>query len=223
MEVKINESWKTVLHEEFDKDYFKQLVAFVKDEYKKFPNQVFPSGNKIFRAFDACTWDNLKVVILGQDPYPTPGHAHGLCFSCDSHVRPLPKSLQNIFKEYEDDLDKKAPENGDLNFWAEQGILLLNSILTVRKGEPLSHSKRGWEQFTDAVIQKINEEKEGIIFLLWGSPAQAKGAHVDRSKHIVLTAPHPSPLSAHRGFFGSKPFSKVNEELKKQSKTPINW
>jgi uracil-DNA glycosylase len=162
-------------------------------------------------------------VILGQDPYPTPGHAHGLCFSCDSHVRPLPKSLQNIFKEYEDDLGKKAPENGDLNFWAEQGILLLNSILTVRKGEPLSHSKRGWEQFTDAVIQKINEEKEGIIFLLWGSPAQAKGAHVDRNKHIVLTAPHPSPLSAHRGFFGSKPFSKVNEELKKQSKTPINW
>ncbi len=223
MDVKINASWKKELQGEFDKEYFKQLVSFVKEEYKIRPNEIFPSGNNIFRAFDACTFDNLKVVILGQDPYPTPGHAHGLCFSCDSHVRPLPKSLQNIFKEYEDDLGKKAPENGDLNHWAEQGVLLLNSILTVRKGDPLSHANKGWEQFTDAVIQHINDKKEGVIFLLWGSPAQSKGARVDRNKHLVFTAPHPSPLSAYRGFFGSKPFSTVNEKLRNHGKVEINW
>src|SRR6218665_1931604 len=182
MDVKINENWKEVLTEEFQKPYFEQLVSFIKQEYKSFPNQIFPTGNNIFRAFDACNFDNLKVVILGQDPYPTPGHAHGLCFSCDAHVRPLPKSLQNIFKELESDLGKKAPENGDLNRWAEQGVLLLNSILTVRQGSPLSHANRGWEQFTDAVIQNINDKKNGVIFILWGSPAQTKGSRVDRTK-----------------------------------------
>lgn len=223
MDVRIHESWKEPLKAEFDQPYFQSLVAFVRDAYEQFPGQVFPKGNQIFRAFDACTFDNLKVVILGQDPYPTRGHAHGLCFSCDASVRPLPKSLQNIFKELEDDLGVSAPSNGDLNFWAEQGILLLNSILTVQEGQPLSHANRGWERFTDAVIETINREKTGVIFVLWGSPAQAKAGHVDTNRHHVLRAPHPSPLSAHRGFFGSKPFSRVNAILAEEGKTPIRW
>jgi len=223
MNIKIEESWKKQLHTEFEKEYFSSLIAFVKDEYQKHPNAVFPKGSQIFRAFDACPFDKLKVVILGQDPYPTRGHAHGLCFSCDAHVRPLPKSLQNIFKELEEDLGVKAPANGDLNFWAEQGVLMLNSILTVREGAPLSHAKKGWEQFTDAVIDVINREKSGIIFVLWGAPAQSKGAIVHAGKHIILKAPHPSPLSAHRGFFGSKPFSHINSILQQQGETPINW
>lgn len=223
MDVKIHESWKEQLQQEFSSEYFQQLTAFVKSEYQSFPNQIFPKGQNIFRAFNACPFDELKVVILGQDPYPTPGHAHGLCFSCDEHVRPLPKSLQNIFKEYEDDLGKPAPTTGDLNVWANQGVLLLNSILTVRQGTPLSHANRGWERFTDAVIQHINDKKEGIIFVLWGSPAQAKAARVDRQKHVVLQAPHPSPLSAYRGFFGSKPFSTINRILSEKQQTSIEW
>ena len=223
MEIKIEESWKQQLKAEFEKDYFQSLIAFVKDEYKAHPSAIFPKGSQIFRAFDACPFDKLKVVVLGQDPYPTRGHAHGLCFSCDAHVRPLPKSLQNIFKELESDLNVKAPADGDLNFWAEQGILLLNSILTVREGASLSHAKKGWERFTDAVIDVINQEKSGVIFVLWGSPAQAKGAIVDSNKQFILKAPHPSPLSAHRGFFGSKPFSHINSILEQQGKTPIDW
>ncbi|MNE47238.1 Uracil-DNA glycosylase [compost metagenome] len=162
-------------------------------------------------------------MILGQDPYPTRGHAHGLCFSCDSHVRPLPKSLQNIFKELEDDLGIKAPANGDLNHWANQGVLLLNSLLTVREGQPLSHANQGWERFTDEVIETINNELDGVIFVLWGSPAQAKASRVNTNKHIILKAPHPSPLSAYRGFFGSKPFSRINEILVQRGETPIKW
>lgn len=223
MDVRIHESWKAPLSAEFEKPYFTSLVEFVRQEYIQMPGAVFPKGNQIFRAFDACTFDNLKVVILGQDPYPTRGHAHGLCFSCDAHVRPLPKSLQNIFKELQDDLGITPPPNGDLNHWAEQGVLLLNSILTVQEGKPLSHAKHGWEQFTDAIIETINREKEGVIFLLWGSPAQAKAAHVDPNRHHILKAPHPSPLSAHRGFFGSKPFSTVNRILKEQDKNSIQW
>lgn len=223
MDVRIHESWKESLKQEFQQPYFQALAAFIKDAYQRNPGSIFPKGNQIFRAFDACTFDNLKVVILGQDPYPTRGHAHGLCFSCDAHVRPLPKSLQNIFKELEADLGVKAPQNGDLNHWAEQGVLLLNSILTVQEGQPMSHSKRGWEQFTDAVIETINREKQGVIFVLWGSPAQAKAARVDVNRHIILKAPHPSPLSAHRGFFGSKPFSKINTVLQQQGKAPVDW
>ena len=223
MDIKIEDSWKKVLKNEFEKPYFKELIHFVKDEYQKYPGSIFPKGNQIFRAFDACPLDKLKIVILGQDPYPTRGHAHGLCFSCEAHVRPLPKSLQNIFKELESDLGVKAPQDGDLNFWAEQGILLLNSILTVREGAPLSHAKRGWEKFTDSVIDVINEQKSGIIFILWGAPAQAKGERIDASKQVVLKAPHPSPLSAHRGFFGSKPFSEVNRILKTEEKEEIKW
>jgi uracil-DNA glycosylase len=223
MEVRIHDSWKAPLKAAFDKPYFTALVEFVRNAYIEFPGQVFPKGSEIFRAFDACTFDNLKVVILGQDPYPTRGHAHGLCFSCDASVRPLPKSLQNIFKELQDDLGVAPPANGDLNHWAEQGILLLNSILTVQEGQPLSHSKRGWEEFTDAVIEAIDREKSGVIFVLWGSPAQAKAARVDVSKHHVLRAPHPSPLSAHRGFFGSKPFSAINSILEQAGKAPVKW
>lgn len=223
MKVSIDPSWEKALQKSFDAPYFENLVQFVKQEYAQYPSHIFPEGKYIFRAFDSCPFDQLKVVILGQDPYPTRGHAHGLCFSCDAHVRPLPKSLQNIFKELETDLGIKAPENGDLNHWAKQGVLLLNSLLTVREGQPLSHANRGWEKFTDEVIETINNEREGIIFVLWGSPAQAKASRVDTNKHIILKAPHPSPLSAHRGFFGSKPFSKINEVLIQQGKTPIKW
>ena len=223
MNVQIEASWKEQLQNEFSQDYFRALTEFVRKEYQAHPNAIFPKGSQIFRAFEACPFDQLKVVILGQDPYPTRGHAHGLCFSCDAHVRPLPKSLQNIFKELEADLGIKAPENGDLNFWAEQGILLLNSCLTVREGQPQSHAGKGWERFTDAVIDVINKEKQGIIFVLWGSPAQAKGSRVNPQQHHVLKAPHPSPLSAHRGFFGSKPFSQINQILEQQGKKPIRW
>lgn len=223
MDVSIHSSWKAQLSTYFESQSFQQLVNFIKQEYISFPNAIFPKGNQIFRAFDACPFDEVKVVILGQDPYPTRGHAHGLCFSCDASVRPLPKSLQNIFKELEDDLGVKAPQNGDLNFWAEQGVLLLNSLLTVREGQPLSQANQGWEQFTDEVIRKIDSELENVVFVLWGSPAQKKGAFVNEQKHLVLRAPHPSPLSSYRGFFGSKPFSKINAHLIEKGKAPINW
>ncbi|MNJ86540.1 Uracil-DNA glycosylase [compost metagenome] len=223
MKVSIHPSWEKALQHSFEAPYFEKLVQFVKGEYQRFPHQIFPEGKYIFRAFDSCPFDHVKVVILGQDPYPTRGHAHGLCFSCDSHVRPLPKSLQNIFKELETDLGIPTPPNGDLNHWANQGVLLLNSILTVREGQPLSHANQGWEQFTDAVIQKINDDLEGVIFVLWGSPAQAKASRVNAQKHVILKAPHPSPLSAYRGFFESKPFSSINGILEKQGKTPIKW
>lgn len=223
MKVSIHPSWEKALQNSFESPYFENLVQFVKEEYTKYPNQIFPEGKYIFRAFDSCPFDQIKVVILGQDPYPTRGHAHGLCFSCDSHVRPLPKSLQNIFKELEEDLGIPAPPNGDLNHWANQGVLLLNSILTVREGQPLSHANQGWEKFTDDVIQTINDELEGVIFVLWGSPAQAKASRVDSNKHFILKAPHPSPLSAYRGFFGSKPFSTINGILKERGKTEIKW
>jgi uracil-DNA glycosylase len=223
MNVHIDPTWKNLLLQSFGAPYFKELVSFVKQEYQQAPHATFPSGKFIFRAFDTCPFDELKVVILGQDPYPTKGHAHGLCFSCDATVRPLPKSLQNIFKELEDDLGVKAPLNGDLTHWAEQGVLLLNSILTVHEGTPLSHANLGWERFTDEVIEAINHHGNGVIFVLWGAPAQKKGIHIDRTKHHVLIAPHPSPLSSYRGFFGSKPFSKINDLLLQQGKSPIQW
>ncbi|MFN6076512.1 MAG: uracil-DNA glycosylase [Fluviicola sp.] len=223
MDVSIHFSWKTQLSAYFESQNFQQLAQFIKQEYTAFPNSIFPKGNQIFRAFEACPFDQVKVVILGQDPYPTRGHAHGLCFSCDASVRPLPKSLQNIFKELEDDMGVKAPQNGDLNFWAEQGVLLLNSILTVKDGQPLSHANQGWEQFTDEVIRKIDSELEHIVFVLWGSPAQKKASFVNEQKHLVLRAPHPSPLSSYRGFFGSKPFSKINSHLLEKGKATINW
>lgn len=221
--VQIEASWQKLLQDEFQKPYFLELIQKVKAAYQKQPQQIFPKGSQIFRAFDACSFDQLKVVILGQDPYPTKGHAHGLCFSVEPDVKPLPKSLQNIFKELQADLQVDYPSNGNLIHWAEQGILLLNSVLTVEEGLPDSHKYFGWEHFTDEVIRKINTEKEHVVFMLWGAKAQAKAAEIDSSKHLILKAPHPSPLAAHRGFFGCKHFSKANAFLKLTKQQEIQW
>ncbi len=223
MEVKIEASWKDQLSNEFEKDYFKSLIEFVKSEYATHKDGIFPKGNEIFKAFDACPFDQVKVVILGQDPYPTRGHAHGLCFSVEPHVRPLPKSLNNIYKELETDLGIAPRDNGDLRHWADQGVFMLNSVLTVREGEANSHKNKGWEKFTDAVIEKLAEKREGIVYILWGSKAQEKGRVVNASKNKIITSPHPSPLSSYRGFFGSKPFSQTNAYLTSIGKEPIRW
>lgn len=223
MDVKIEPSWKKELADEFEKAYFKSLTDFVKSEYAAHPNSTFPKGNEIFKAFDACPFDQVKVVILGQDPYPTRGHAHGLCFSVEPDVRPLPKSLNNIYKELETDLGIAPRENGDLRHWAEQGVFMLNSVLTVREGQPNSHAKKGWEKFTDAVIEKLAENSQGIVYILWGSKAQEKGRVVNAASNKIITSPHPSPLSSYRGFFGSKPFSQANEYLQSIGREPINW
>ena len=224
MDVKIEESWKLLLKQEFEKQYFSNLVSFVKEEYTANRTGIFPPASLIFKAFDACPVDRLKVVILGQDPYPTRGHANGLCFSINPDVRPFAKSLINIFKEIESDLGQLPPQNGDLSRWAEQGVLLLNSILTVREGKPQSHQGKGWEQFTDAVIQKISDETEGVVFMLWGGYARSKGKNIDRNRHFVLESGHPSPMSANQGlWFGNRHFSKANDYLKKTGKDPVNW
>jgi len=220
MNVKIAPSWKALLAEEFEKDYFHSLVAFVKDEYKH--QIVYPKGKDIFKAFDACDFDNLKVVIIGQDPYHGAGQANGLCFSVAPGVK-IPPSLRNIYKEIKDDLGKETPDHGDLSHWAQQGVLLLNATLTVRSKTPGSHQKKGWEQFTDAVIKKIATQTQDIVFILWGSYAQKKGAVIDTTKHCVLSSPHPSPFSAHRGFLGNKHFSLCNDFLKKKDKKVISW
>jgi uracil-DNA glycosylase len=220
MDVKIEESWKSKLKDEFDKEYFIQLVEFVKNEYKK--HTIYPPGPKIFNAFDHCSFDDLKVVILGQDPYHGPNQAHGLCFSVNEGV-PFPPSLINIFKEVQNDMDVPVPTSGNLERWADQGILLLNATLTVRAHQAGSHQNKGWEQFTDAVIHKIADEKENIVFLLWGAYAQKKAAFVDREKHLILDSVHPSPLSARRGFFGNHHFSKTNQYLTEHNRTPIFW
>ncbi|GHB65056.1 uracil-DNA glycosylase [Persicitalea jodogahamensis] len=221
MDVAIEESWKEKLHEEFDKPYFEELIEFVKQEYKT--QTVYPPGKLIFNAFDSCPFDACKVVILGQDPYHGPGQANGLCFSVNDGI-PKPPSLLNIFKEVHEDTGVPIPVSGNLQRWADQGILLLNSTLTVRAGEAGSHQKKGWETFTDAVIQRINDEKENIVFLLWGKYAQDKGSIIDESKHHVLKAKHPSPLAAKwGGWFGSKHFSQTNEYLTKVGKEKIEW
>jgi len=221
MDVKISNSWKEALAATFDQVYFKELIRKVKQAYAT--DDVWPKGPDIFNAFDSCTIEDIKVVILGQDPFPTPGHAHGLCFSVPENVRPLAKSLKNIYKEMESDLAVHTPEHGDLTRWANQGVFLLNSVLTVNAFQPNSHKGFGWEIFTDFVIQTISEQCEGVVFLLWGAQAQKKSTLIDSSKHHILTAPHPSPLSAYRGFFGCKHFSKTNELLALQNKTAINW
>ena len=220
MEVKIASTWKSLLSEEFDKPYFRELTAFVKNEYKS--QTIYPRGLDIFKAFDRCDFDNVKVVIIGQDPYHGPGQANGLCFSVCEGMR-FPPSLLNIFKEIRDDLGKPIPASGDLERWAKQGELLLNAKLTVKAKSPGSHQNRGWETFTDAVIKKISDEKEGIVFLLWGAYAQKKGEIIDRTKHLVLMSAHPSPFSADRGFFGCKHFSKANAYLKSKGKQEIDW
>jgi uracil-DNA glycosylase len=220
MDVKIAPSWKSHLEEEFSKPYFTQLIDFVKSEYAT--QTVYPPGREIFRSFDECDFDKVKVVIIGQDPYHGPGQANGLCFSVRENVR-MPPSLVNIFKEIKNDLGKPIPQSGDLERWAQQGVLLLNATLTVRASSPGSHQNKGWESFTDAVIKTISDQKEHVVFLLWGAYAQKKGEIIDRSKHYVLLSPHPSPFSADRGFFGNKHFSKANDYLKSKGLKEIEW
>lgn len=222
MKLGIHDSWKKVLNEEFNKPYFKELNEFVSEEYKN--NTCYPKHTNIFEAFNKATFDKVKVVVIGQDPYHGEGQANGLCFSVSKGIT-NPPSLKNIFKELQSDLgDSYDPESGDLEKWANQGVLLLNAVLTVREGEAGSHQKLGWEKFTDAVIKVLSEEKKNLVFLLWGGYAKKKGRKIDTSKHLVLTSGHPSPLSANRGFwFGNKHFSKTNEYLIAHNKTPINW
>lgn len=219
-DVRIAEDWKSVLKEEFTKPYFDELVEFVKAEYAS--TTVFPAGRNIFRAFDKCPLDRLKVVIIGQDPYHGEGQANGLCFSVSEGV-PFPPSLQNILKEVHDDTGAEMPSSGELDRWAEQGVLLLNAVLTVRAREAASHAGKGWERFTDAVVRAIAERKEGVVYMLWGNYAQKKGAIADPERNLILRAVHPSPLSAYRGFFGCRHFSMANDYLVKQGKEPINW
>lgn len=221
MDVKIEESWKSVLSAEFTKSYFQNAVTFIKTE-KAQGKTIYPPGALIFNAFDTTPFDKVKVVLLGQDPYHGYGQAHGLSFSVQDGVKP-PPSLINIFKELHSDIGMPMPKTGNLTKWAEQGVLLLNAILTVRANEPSSHAKIGWADFTNAVIKKISDEKEGIVFLLWGKYAQEKQMLIDETKHLVLKAAHPSPFSADKGFFGCKHFSKTNEYLVRQGKDPINW
>lgn len=220
MNVKIEESWQNVLQDEFEKPYFKNLVSFVKDEYTS--QKVYPAGNQIFNAFTKCPFDEVKVVILGQDPYHGPNQANGLAFSVSDQVR-VPPSLLNIFKEIKNDLGNEMPATGNLERWAEQGVLLLNATLTVRAANAGSHQKKGWEEFTDAVVQKVNDQKEHVVFMLWGAYAQKKGAFTDESNHLVLKAAHPSPFAADRGFFGTHHFSKANKYLQEHGKEPIEW
>ncbi len=220
MDVRIEPSWKKVLNGEFEKPYFSTLANYIRKEYST--TTVYPPAKLIFAAFDNCPFDQVKVVILGQDPYHGPGQAHGLCFSVNDGMA-FPPSLLNIFKEIEADMAVKMPSSGNLLRWAKQGVLLLNATLTVRSGQAGSHQKQGWETFTDSVIQLLAKEKSGLVFMLWGAYAQKKADFISPDKHLVLTSPHPSPLSAHRGFFGNKHFSKANEFLLKQAVLPIEW
>jgi uracil-DNA glycosylase len=220
MEVKIATSWKERLASEFEKDYFGELTQFVKTEYTT--QVIYPPAKQIFSAFDSCSFDDTKVVIIGQDPYHGAGQANGLCFSVSDGVKP-PRSLDNIFKEIKSDLGKPIPTSGNLERWAKQGVLLLNATLTVRAASPGSHQNKGWETFTDEVIKIISEQKRDVVFILWGAYAQKKGEVIDRNKHFVLASPHPSPFSADRGFFGSKPFSKTNEYLRSKGLREIEW
>ena len=220
MDVRIAEDWKEILREEFSKPYFEELVLFVKQEYAS--GEVFPAGRNIFRAFDKCPFEKLKVVIIGQDPYHGDGQANGLCFSVNEGV-PFPPSLKNIFKEVSDDIGVPVPRSGELDRWAEQGVLMLNAVLTVRAHNAASHAGHGWERFTDAVVKAIAERKQGVVYMLWGSYAQRKGAIADPKQNLILHAVHPSPLSAYRGFFGCKHFSQANNYLISLGKDPIVW
>jgi len=220
MDVKIEESWKKQLQEEFDKPYFKQLTDFVKSEYATHP--IYPPAKLIFNAFEQCPFENVKVVILGQDPYHGPGQAHGLCFSVNDGVE-FPPSLRNIFKEIQADTGASIPTSGNLERWAKQGVLLLNATLTVQAHQAGSHQKKGWEQFTDAVIHLVADKLENVVFILWGNYAISKGEFIDARKHLILKSVHPSPLSASRGFFGNHQFSNTNKYLIEHGKTPILW
>jgi uracil-DNA glycosylase len=220
MDVKIDPSWKSKLKSEFEKEYFLKLSEFVKEEYAT--KTIYPPGSLIFNAFNLCSFQKVKAVIIGQDPYHGPGQAHGLCFSVREGID-FPPSLINIFKEIESDLGINRPVSGNLERWAAQGVLLLNATLTVRAHQAGSHQKKGWEEFTDNVISILNNDRDNIVFFLWGAYAQKKGESIDRSKHLVLESVHPSPLSASRGFFGNKHFSRCNEYLLRHGIDPINW
>lgn len=220
MKVSIEESWRERLQTEFDKPYFEALTDFVRMEYQR--GRCYPPGKLIFNAFNLCPFDQVKVVLIGQDPYHEPGQAMGLCFSVNDGI-PFPPSLQNIFKEIHDDTGASVPASGNLTRWAQQGVMLLNATLTVREHQAGSHQGHGWETFTDAVIKVLAEQREHLVFILWGSYAQRKGAFIDRSRHLVLQSAHPSPLSAYRGFFGNKHFSQANEYLKAHGVEPIRW
>lgn len=220
MDVRIDSSWKEHLQQEFDKPYFRELTDFVRQEYGQ--TTVYPPAKLIFNAFDLCPFDQVKVVIIGQDPYHGPGQAHGLCFSVNDGID-FPPSLRNIFKEIEQDLGKPVPESGNLTRWARQGVLLLNATLTVRAHQAGSHQKRGWESFTDAVIKELADKRDGLVFILWGSYAQKKGSFIDSSRHLVLKSAHPSPLSAYNGFFGNHHFSQSNRWLIEHGQTAIDW
>ena len=220
MNVRIDESWRQVLQPEFDKPYFELLTNFVRHAYAT--RQCFPPAGQIFRAFDLCPFDKVRVVIIGQDPYHDYNQAHGLCFSVQEGV-PAPPSLLNIYKELQRDLAKPIPNSGDLTHWAEQGVLLLNATLTVEAHKAGSHQGKGWEELTDAAIQALNNQRSNIVFMLWGSYAQRQGQFIDRKRHLVLTAVHPSPLSAYRGFIGCGHFSKANDYLLQHGLSPINW
>lgn len=220
MNVKIEDSWRERLQSEFDAPYFEALTSFVRSEYAA--GTCYPPGSEIFNAFNLCPFERVKVVIIGQDPYHDEGQAEGLCFSVKAGV-PMPPSLQNIFKEIADDLGRPLPPDGSLRRWAAQGVLLLNATLTVRAHQAGSHQGHGWEQFTDAVIARLNAEKSGLVFILWGSYAQRKGAIIDRSRHLVLASAHPSPLSAYRGFFGNHHFTRANDYLLAQGRQPVVW
>ncbi len=220
MKVRINPSWERQLAAEWDAPYFKTLTDFVRDSYGR--TTVYPPAGRIFAAFDACPFDEVKVVILGQDPYHGPGQANGLCFSVADGVE-MPPSLVNIFKEVSDDTGAPMPATGNLERWARQGVLLLNATLTVEAHRAGSHQGRGWEEFTDAAVRRLATEREGLVFMLWGSFAQRKGAFIDRQRHLVLSSPHPSPLSAYRGFFGNHHFSQANAYLTAHGKEPVTW
>lgn len=220
MDVRMEASWKEVLKDEFEKPYFKNLVEFVKSEYQN--QTIYPPENKLFAALDHTPFENVKVVILGQDPYHGPGQAHGLSFSVPDGI-PHPPSLKNIFKELQTDLGLEISKSGNLERWADQGVLLLNATLTVRAGQAGSHQKKGWETFTDTIIQKLSEQKKQLVFILWGAYAQKKGAIIDPSKHFIIKSAHPSPLSAYNGFWGSQPFSKTNVYLNSLGKPEIQW
>lgn len=220
MDVKMEPSWKARLSGEFEQDYFVRLTDFVRQEYRH--ATIYPRGSEIFNAFAHCPFDRVKVVIIGQDPYHEPGQAHGLCFSVQDGTR-FPPSLVNIFKEITDDVGRPTPTSGNLTRWADQGVLLLNATLTVRAHAAGSHQGRGWETFTDAVIRSLNAERQHLVYMLWGAYAQQKGACIDTAHNLVLTSPHPSPLSARRGFFGNHHFSRANDYLVASGQTPIEW
>ena len=216
----LNSDWKEFLSDEFQKSYFLELQSFIQDEYAR--KTIYPAQENIFRAFNLLTLDKVKVVIIGQDPYHGKGQGNGLAFSVYENIK-IPPSLKNIYKELVDDIECPIPLNGDLSSWAEQGVLMINSVLTVEEAKPNSHKGKGWEIFTDRVIEKLSLDFENIVFILWGGPSQKKEVLIDSVKHLILKAPHPSPLSSYRGFFGSKPFSQINEYLKRHQKKEIEW